>query len=247
MNIQTADLTYENNGIVFAAHVAWQQSEDGVDPMPAVLICHDAMGGKSDFEKGRARALAELGYVGVAIDAFGHDHRAANAEQAYALMDPLRSNRSLLRERLKAGLDFARQLSQVDAQKIAVIGYCFGGLCALELARSGEDIVGAVSFHGLLTCDDKTPTETINAKLLVLNGWNDPFVPAEDVLAFSKEMTEQGADWQLLSYGHGLHSFSNPLANDRANGIGYDETIDRRSWKSMSNFLQEVFNTQPPR
>lgn len=243
MTIETQDLIYEHDGLQLSAHIAWQPGTDENNnlPKPTVLICHDAMGGKSGFERGRAKALAELGYIGIAIDTFGKDLRAANGEQAYALIDPLVSNRLLLRERLMAGLEFACQQPQVDAENIAVIGYCFGGLCALEFARSGAKIKAAASFHGLLTYDGNVPTHSIQAKLLVLHGWSDPIVPAEQVLAFSEEMTALGADWQLVSYGHGLHGFSNPLANDPTNGIGYDEVIDRRSWQALEYFLAETF------
>ena len=243
MSIQTEHINYFHNDTELTAYVAWDDNIDSaIDrEKPAVLICHDAMGGKTAFEHGRAEAIAKLGYVGVAIDAYGKDSRARNAEEAYALMGPLTEDRRVLRERLACGVALACAHQRVDATQLAVMGYCFGGLCALEMARSGADLKGAISFHGLLSQAEDVASETILAKLLVLHGWSDPLVPQEQVLAFAEEMNSQGVDWQLVGYGHGLHGFSNPLANDPANGIGYDADIDRRSWLALTHFLAELF------
>jgi dienelactone hydrolase len=145
----------------------------------------------------------------------------------------------LLRRRLLAGLAAAKALPIVDAKRIAVIGFCFGGLCALDFARANADVRGVVSIHGLLKPSGLTEPK-IAPRVLMLHGYDDPLAPPEDVLAVAREFTAAGADWQLHAYGDTVHAFTNPSANDRAGGMQYDEAADRRSWHALEEFLGEV-------
>jgi len=156
-------------------------------------------------------------------------------------MNPVVSDRVLLRERLRAAWDAVIAMSEVDQERIAVMGYCFGGLCALDMARSGVNLKGAASFHGVLTPPAQILAEDIKAKILVLHGYNDPMVPPEQVNAFCEEMTQAGADWQVHMYGHVQHAFTNPQAHDAQAGLVYNEHAAARSWQSLTHFLQEVF------
>ena len=156
-----------------------------------------------------------------------------------ALMTPFMQDRRRLLTRLTAGLTVAQGMPIVDSQRIAVMGFCFGGLCALDFARANSDVRGVASFHGLLKPSGFTEPK-IRAKVLILHGYDDPLAPPEDVLAIASELTAAGADWQLHAYGHTVHAFTNPKANDRAGGKQYDEAADRRSWHALEEFLAEV-------
>src|SRR5690606_27512033 len=186
---------------------AWQK------PRPAVLIAH-AWGGRSEFEDGKARLLAEMGYAGFALDLYGKGRRGSTKEENAKLMEPFMKDRALLQARMQAALETARAQEQVDRGRIAVMGFCFGGLCALDLARTGADVRGAVSFHGLFIPPGNTQGKKIRAKVLALHGHDDPMVPVEQVVALEKELTEAGADWQIHVYGNTMHAFTNPHAND---------------------------------
>jgi dienelactone hydrolase len=207
-------------------------------PRPAVLISH-AWGGRDDFVERKARRLAWQGYACFALDNYGKGKRGANPEESSALMTPFMKDRALLARRLQAGLATVKALPVVDAARVAIMGFCFGGLCALDLARSGADIRGAVSFHGLLKPNGLANAK-IRARILMLHGYDDPMAPPEDVLAIAKEFTSAGADWQLHAYGQTVHAFTNPAANNRAGGMQYDEAADRRSWHALEEFLAEV-------
>lgn len=206
---------------------------------PAVLVAH-AWAGRSGFENDKARALAALGYVGIAIDMYGKGVLGGSPEENGALMTPFLDNRPLLQSRLQAALAAARLDPAVDPQRVAAIGFCFGGLCVLDLARSGADVRGVVSFHGLLGKPGNTDGRQIAGKVLVLHGHDDPMVPVSDVVALETELTAAGADWQIHTYGNTLHAFTNPQANDPEFGVRYDANADRRSWRAMTDFLEEV-------
>jgi len=150
-------------------------------------------------------------------------------------------DRAKLQKRLLAALNAVKLMPWADNDKIAAMGFCFGGLCALDLARAGVDIRGVISFHGLLIPPDNLPHPEIKARVLVLHGHDDPMVPPEQVLALENELTLAGADWQLHTYGHTMHAFTNPLANDPDFGTVYQVTADRRSWLVMKNFFEEIF------
>jgi len=207
-------------------------------PRPAVIINH-AWEGRNEFVERKARRLAWQGYACFALDNFGKGRRGTTAEECSALMTPFMNDRRMLLKRLQAGLATVAALPIVDSRRIAAIGFCFGGLCALDLARSDAEIRGAVSFHGLLKPSGFTEPK-VRAKVLMLHGYDDPMAPPEDVLAVAKELTAADADWQLHAYGQTVHAFTNPKAQSRAGGMQYDETADRRSWHALEEFLAEV-------
>ncbi len=175
-------------------------------PRGTVMVCH-AWGGQSDFERGRAEQLAAQGYVGIAHDVYGTGVLAKNQEECSALMTPLLQDRDALGRRLLAGIIAAGQLPQVDASEMAAIGFCFGGQCVLDMARCGMPVKAVVSFHGVFAPLPE-PSESINASVLVLHGYDDPLATPDDLLGLTRELTAANADWQVHAYGNTCHSFS---------------------------------------
>lgn len=236
--IQTKKIEYQTADMIYEGYLAYD--DQGNEKKPAVLVIHD-WSGRNDFACQRAEQLAELGYIGFAIDLFGKGKIGNTKEEKSAFIKPLVENRQLIRQRILAALDTIKKLEQVNTAKIGAIGFCFGGLCALELARSGADVRGVVSFHGLLIAQTDLPNKSIQAKILALHGYDDPMVPPEQVAAFEKEMKKAAADWQLHVYGNTMHGFTNPLANDPGFGTVYNNLADKRSWLAMKNFFAEIF------
>ncbi|MES1263940.1 MAG: dienelactone hydrolase family protein, partial [Peristeroidobacter soli] len=173
-----------------------------------------AWGGRNDFVERKARRLAWQGYACFALDNYGKGKRGATPAECSALMTPFVADRKMLLKRLQAGLTTAKSMPIVDSRRIAIMGFCFGGLCALDLARSNADIRAAVSFHGMLKPSGLTEPK-IRARVLMLHGYDDPLAPPEDLLAVAKEFTDAGADWQIHAYGHTVHAFTNPVAQVR--------------------------------
>lgn len=239
MSIQNRLIEYNDGDVVLQGMLAWDDGLSG--PRPGILVSH-AWGGQGDYENSKANGLAALGYVAFALDLYGKGVRGSNPEENSALMQPFLDDREMLQKRLLLSLDTLRQQDEVDVSNIAAIGYCFGGLCVLDIARTGEDLAGVVSFHGMFGAPGNTDGNTISAKVLALHGWDDPMATPDDVIALSKEMTAMGADWQLHAYGNTMHAFTNPEANDKVSGTVYDAAADRRSWTAMQNFLEELFN-----
>ena len=237
MGVRTETIEYYDGETCLEGFFAVEEVPSA--PLPTVMISH-AWRGRDDFVCNKARTLAELGYAAFALDLYGKGVLGKSLEENARLMQPFMDDRSLLQRRMTLALDTLRGLEQVDAERIAAIGFCFGGLCVLDLARTGADLCGAVSFHGLLTPPGNTRGNRIEAKVLMLHGHDDPLVPEKDVLAVQQEMSEAGADWQFHSYGHTMHAFTNPIANDPDFGTVYHPVADRRSWQSMRNFLEEV-------
>jgi len=200
-----------------------------------------AWGGRSGFECDKARALAELGYVGFAADLYGKGVLGASVAENAALMQPFLDDRALLQSRLTTALETLTSQPEVDGNQVAAIGYCFGGLCVLDLARIGTDISGVASFHGLFGAPENTAGTRIKARVLALHGHEDPMVPVDAVVALEKELTEAGADWQIHVYGNTLHAFTNPEANNPDLGAIYNKKADKRSWQTLVNFLEELF------
>ena len=207
---------------------------------PAIIVCH-AWAGCDAFAQRQAEKFVDLGYVGFAADLYGDGRVGTSKDENAALMQPLLDDRGLLRERLLSIFAAIRDREEVDAQRVAVIGYCFGGLCALDLARSGCPLAATISFHGLLSSPNSLATESIPGKVLVLHGHLDPMVSQEEITSLKKELTTAGADWQLSIYGRALHAFTNPEANDPDFGTVYDAATDRRSWQALENLLTESF------
>lgn len=209
--------------------------------LPCVLIA-PTIRGRSDFEEDRARALADLGYSALVMDLYGTGRKEEPIERKRERMNALLADRPSLARRLGAWLRAARGLEGVDGESLAAIGYCFGGLCVLDLARSGADIAGVASFHAVLKEPDARVTSPIRSKVLILHGWEDPLAPPSAVLALAAELTAKEADWQIHAYGHTLHSFTNPAANNKEAGTLYDASANRRSWAAMTGFLAELFS-----
>lgn len=235
MSLHTAFFDYSYAGLIFEGYLTRPKHEK----RPLVLVFH-AWGGQHEFERGVADQLAQKGFAALAVDLYGKGNRGRSPEENTALMSPLVSDRADLQARMAATLEMARGLEGVDATKMAAIGFCFGGLCVLDMARMGADINGVVSFHGLLRPADNIPAARPKASILALHGWDDPLATPEDVIAFSQEMTAAGADWQLHGYGDTVHAFTNPAANDRVSGNCYNARATRRAWAACDDFLKEV-------
>ena len=233
--MKTETVNYQAKNIDLKGYVAFPDAENA----PLVLIAH-TWAGKDEFVHQRAEDLAALGYVGFAVDMYGNGKVGADTAENESLMTPLVSDRDMLKDRIVSALNYGKSLPGVDSSRAAAIGYCFGGLVVLDLARSGEDLNGVVSFHGLLMPSDISE-KGIKAKVLVLHGERDPMVPLDMVDTFQKEMTEAEADWQLHSYGGTYHAFTNPDANDPNLGTQFNQSANERSWQSMKNFFTEIF------
>ena len=233
--MKTEEINYSVGNKEFKAYVAYPEKKEA----PLVLIAH-TWAGRDDFVELKARELAEEGFIAMAVDMYGDARVGSSTEENQSMMTPLVEDREKLKSVINAALERGKAIEGVDSSKIAAIGYCFGGLVVLDLARSGSDINGVVSFHGLLMSSEISK-KGINAKVLVLHGERDPMVPLEMVDEFQKEMTNAGADWQLHSYGNAYHAFTNPNANDSDLGTKYDLNADKRSWQSMKNFFSEIF------
>lgn len=237
--MHTEYLDYSLGDITFEAYVAYDEAKAG--KKPCVLISH-AWGGLSDLEKEKANQLAELGYVGFALDLYGKGKRGNSMEENAKLMQPFMDDRKMLIDHVLAGLDAACKHDQVDTAKVGAIGFCFGGLCVLDLARSTDPRVkGVVSFHGLFAPSTVANDKPITSKVLILHGYDDPMATPENMVGVCDELTKREADWQLHAYGGTVHAFTNPGANMPENGILYKESADKRSFVSMKNFFGEVF------
>lgn len=236
--MQTQSIDYYDQDILLQGYCA---APDTAEKKPAVLIAHDWTG-CNDFAREKAKQIAALGYVGFALDMYGQGKFGKTKEEKTQLMMPFMNDRSLLLRRIDAALIALKALPMVDSNKIAAIGFCFGGLCVLDLARSGANIKGVVSFHGLLNAPDDLKNATITAKVLALHGFDDPMGAPQQMLDFANEMTKSKANWQIDVYGNTMHAFTNPEANDPGFGTVYQPEAAQRSWQAMKNFFQEIFN-----
>ncbi len=206
---------------------------------PAVIVAH-AWAGRGELESAAARRLAGQGYAAFALDLFGKGVRGGTREQNRALIAPLLQNRPLLQARILAAVETVRAQPGVDRTRVAAIGFCFGGLCVLDLARTGADVAGVVSLHGLFTPPEPPAASKIRAKVLALHGHDDPMAPPAAVSALQAELTAAGADWQIHVYGGTMHAFTNPQAHDSDFGTVYNETAAVRAWAATHAFLAEV-------
>ena len=208
--------------------------------LPTVIVMPTVMG-VQPLELGFAEKLVRLGYHAVVADLYGRRFTPKQRQDAVAAMNGLRADRAALRDLLLAIVEPIRERPHVDAAKVAVIGFCFGGLCALDVARSGADVAGVASFHGLFDPAGLGP-RPIGAKVLAMHGWDDPLAPPETVEALATELTEAGADWQIHAYGHTRHGFTNPNAAAAGlDAVRFDEAAARRSWASLELYLAELF------
>ncbi|MFZ1072217.1 MAG: dienelactone hydrolase family protein [Verrucomicrobiia bacterium] len=237
--IHTETVEYKQGDATLEGFVAYDDAIQG--KRPGVLVVHQWMG-LTDYEKHRAEMLARLGYVAFCADIYGKGVHPQNTAEAGAQAGKYKNDRQLLRARVNAGLDALRQQPLADPDRIAAIGYCFGGTTVLELARSGADIGGVVCFHGGLDAPNPDDGKNIKCKVLVCHGADDPFSSPQDIAALEDEMRKGGVDWQLIKYGGAVHSFTQPMAgNDNSKGAAYNEKADKRSWEAMKQFFAEIF------
>ena len=237
--IHTETVEYKQGDATLEGFLAYDDSISV--KRPGVLVVHQWLG-LTDYEKHRAKMLAQLGYVAFCADIYGKGIRPQNTTEAGAQAGKYKGDRALLRMRVNAGLDVLKKNELVDTKRVAAIGYCFGGTTVIELARSGADIVGVVSFHGGL--DSPTPADgkKIKCKVLALAGADDPFQKPDDLTAFENEMRDAKVDWQINFYGGAVHSFTQPMAgSDNSKGAAYNEKADNRSWEEMKRFFGEIF------
>jgi dienelactone hydrolase len=231
-NVVGADHVYAHGDVKLQGYVAYDEAAQG--KRPVVLIVHQWTG-LGEYEKARAGMLAELGYLAFCVDIYGRGERAQNVEQAMAYATQYRSDRGLMRERAQSALIEALTLPQADADKVAAIGYCFGGGVVLELARSGAKVDAAVSFHGNLDTPDPGDAQQIKGSVLVCHGGADTNVVMEDVVAFHQEMEAAKVDYQLMIYAGAVHGFTHFNQPSR-----YNEKADKRSWALMQAFFDNV-------
>ncbi|MEP4147500.1 MAG: dienelactone hydrolase family protein [Halioglobus sp.] len=236
MTVKGSTLEYFDGELSCLGEVFRPEKHEG--DLPVVLVIH-AWDGLGDEVRDKASRLAAQGYIAFAIDVHGEGTLHTDFSTVQEVLGPFMADRAMLLRRLRAALAAAKTIPQADTARIGVMGYCFGGTCALDLARSGgPDIKAAVSFHGGLAGNGLEATR-ITAPVLVLHGNDDPMVPPEAVSEFQHEMSERGADWQLVSYGHTVHGFTRPEANNPDLGVMYNAMADKRSWQAMLQFLQE--------
>ncbi len=228
-----------HDGVSLEGYLAY---DDTKEKAPLVLIVHEWTG-LGPYVKMRAEQIARLGYVAFAIDIYGKGVRPKNNKEASEQASIYRNDRELMRARALAGLLEIKRFPFVDQDKVAAIGYCFGGGVALEMARSGADLKGVVSFHGNLDTPDPADANNIKASVLVLHGASDPYVPQEQVRAFQDEMQKAKVDWYMVIYGNAVHSFTNPDSGDDPSlGAAYNKQADGRSWEAMKSFFEEIFS-----
>jgi dienelactone hydrolase len=208
-------------------------------PKPTVLAFH-AWDGRTAAHDDFAHRLAALGWNGFAVDLYGKGKVGNTTEESQALMSPLIGDRARLRALLLSAVDIAAGLPQVDASRMAAIGFCFGGLCVLDLARAGAPLKGVASFHGLFNPAGLPSVTPIKPKVIAFHGWADPMAKPDSVVAWGEEFTRDGADWQLHGFGGAMHAFMNVGADMPAMGIKYDEKVATRAWAGLAAFLNEV-------
>lgn len=243
--IETAEVDYEaDDGVRLKGYLAWDAAKEG--RRPGVLVVHEWWG-HNDYARRRARDLAELGYTALAVDMYGEGKTADHPDDAGAFSSEIMNDASLGEARFRAALTLLKQRETTDPERVAAIGYCFGGAVVLHIARVGEDLDGVVSFHGALGSMHKPEPGSVKARILVLHGAADSFISPEQIDAFQKEMDEAGADYRFVAYEGAKHSFTNPDADSYRERFGldlaYDPVADESSWTEMKAFFEEIFST----
>lgn len=240
--IKGEEVTYRAGETELRGYLAFDAAVTG--KRPGVLVVHEWWG-LNDYARTRAKRLAELGYTALAVDMYGAGKRAAHPEDAKKFSGELRQNLPLAKERFLAGLETLQKHPTVASDKLAAIGYCFGGGVVLEMARAGVDLDGVASFHGSLETGTPAQSGQIKAEVLVLNGAADSFVTPEQIAAFNREMAQAGIDYHFVNYQGARHSFTNPEADAHGKKfnlpLAYDQEADRRSWQELRIFLTEIF------
>jgi len=238
--LTTQVIEYHDGDVLLEGYVAYDSKKANNGILPAVIVCH-AFAGRGEFECKKAEALANLGYVGFAADLYGKGKTGCSPEENRKMMQPFKEDRKMLIRRLCKVLETLKTLTFVDKTKVAAIGFCFGGLCVLDMARADLGLKGVVSYHGTFSAPGYLTPDIINTKVLVCHGDADFHIPPEEIRNLEKEMRDKKADWQLHVYGNAYHAFTDPEKNDAARGVKYDEKADRRSWATTKEFLRECF------
>lgn len=237
--LQKKNFDYKDGETVLEGYLVYDDAIQGM--RPGVLVVHDWMG-PGAYGNGRAEQLAQLGYAAFALDIYGKGVRPQNSDEASQQATYYKTNRDVLRSRAQAALDTFKSQPVVDPERIAAIGYCFGGTAVLEMARAGMPLAGVVSFHGGLGAKMPAEKDAVKAKVLVLHGADDPLVPQDEIKAFKDEFNTAGADWQMVYYSGAVHSFTRKDAgDDNSKGVAYNERADKRSWEAMKVFFDELF------
>ncbi len=232
--IVTKKVEYKQGDTVLEGFLAYDDSKTG--PLPGVLIIHD-WDGVNGYEETRAKMLAEMGYVAFAADIYGKDSRPKSQQESGQFAGKYRADNALFRARLQAGLDELKKQTQVDKAKTAAIGYCFGGGGVLELARSGAEVTGVVSFHGSLATPSPAKEGGVKAKVMTIHAAQDPGVPTEQFVGYLNEMRDAKVDHQTVVYNLNVHAFT------VIGGSQYNADADRRSWAAMKQFFSEIFGS----
>ena len=240
IDIQREYLDYAEGDVVCEAYVVHDRATE--TKRPCIVVAHD-WSGQNESIRAATDELVGSRYIGFGLDIYGKGVRGGETDDNTALMTPFLQDRGLLRRRLVAAVEAARHHPLVDPERgVAVVGYCFGGLCALDVARSGiPGVRGVASIHGVFAPPGLGAQGPISAQVLVLHGWEDPMAPPADLLALARELTEAGADWQIHAYGHAMHSFTWFGVNRPEQGLLYDEAAARRSRSALQHFLSELF------
>jgi len=237
MSVKTEAIEYKQGGTTCEGYFAYDDAKSG--KRPGILVVHE-WGGLGDYVKQRCRMIAEqLGYVAFGVDIFGKGVRATSMEDCARISEPFYKDRGLIRARAQAGLDQLKGHARTDANKCVAIGYCFGGLTVLEMARAGAPVAGVISFHGQF--NTPVPAKSIATKVLVLHGASDPVTPPDEINGLLKEMEEAKADWDCVFYGGAKHTFTNfNLPTNIPGPAAYQERADKKSWQAMKEFLAET-------
>lgn len=243
-NIEGATVEYSAKGVSMKGYLAYDRGIKG--KRPGVLVVHEWWG-LNDYAQKRARMLAELGYAAMAIDMYGDGKQAEHPDEAGKFSSELMKNFSTAKDRFISAMEFFKKQPVVDSDKIAAIGYCFGGGIVLNMARQGVDnLRGVASFHGSLAAVTPAKQGDVKAKILVLHGADDKFITGEQIEAFKKEMENAGVDFRFIAYPGALHSFTNPEADEYGKKfnipVAYDAEADSKSWNELKRFLQQIFD-----
>lgn len=237
--IHTEKVAYKHGDVALEGYLAYEDATE--DKRPGVLVFHEWMG-LGPYAERRARELAELGYIAFAADMYGRDVRPKTHDEAGRIAGIYKNDRALMRSRAQAALDVLKNHPLVDPERLAAIGYCFGGTTALELARSGADLKGVAAFHASLSTPHLADAKNIKAKIRVFHGGIDPFVTRGEVDVFKNEMQSADVDWRMLEYDDAVHSFTVPEAGgDPQSGAAYNKAADENSWRELKTFLSEIF------
>jgi dienelactone hydrolase len=243
--VQGKEVTYSNDGEILKGYIAYDDNIKG--KRPGVLVVHEWWG-HNEYARKRARMLAELGYTALALDMYGDGKQAHHPVEAGRFAGEVAKNLPLAKTRFEAAMKFLKEQSNVDANTIAALGYCFGGSVALQMARLGEDLKGVASFHGGLATENPAQPGKVKAHIISFTGADDPMIPPEQVAAFKREMEQAGVDYKVVVFPGVKHSFTNPVADENGRKfnlpLAYDAAADTVSWEETKRFLADIFKPE---